>query len=192
MTTMRAMVLTDINEPLEERVVPRPTPGPGEVLVRVQASGVNPLDTKIAAGAAPHARVVAPAILGLDVAGQVAAVGSEVADFGVGDEVYGMVGGVGELAGTVAEFVVADASLLALKPTALAMGEAAALPLVGITAWEGLVDRADVQPGYNVLVIGGAEWVWPRYRSLPPAAHRFSQRYARPGARRLRDGVPQR
>ena len=87
MTTMRAMVFTAVNEPLEDRVVPRPAPGSGQVLVRVHASGVNPLDTKIAAGAAPHARVTAPAILGLDVAGQVVAVGSEVTGFGVGDDV---------------------------------------------------------------------------------------------------------
>src|SRR6478609_8236175 len=152
--TMRAMQLTAVGEPLEEVVLPRPQPGRGEVLIAVGASAVNPLDTKIAAGAAPHARVVAPAILGLDVAGTVAAVGADVADFSVGDGVYGMVGGVGELPGTAAEFVVADARLLGPKPTGLTMQEAAALPLVAITAWEGLVDRADVQAGERVLVIG--------------------------------------
>lgn len=152
-TTMRAMVFTAANQPLEEQVLTRPTPGPKQVLVRIHASGINPLDTKIAAGAAAHARVTAPAILGLDMAGEVVAVGPGVADFAVGDEVYGMVGGVGELSGTLAEFVVADASLLAPKPNTMTMAEAAALPLVGITAWEGVVDRADVRPDDTVLVI---------------------------------------
>jgi NADPH2:quinone reductase len=125
------------------------------VLVRVHASGVNPLDTKIQAGAAPHAKQPAPAVLGLDMAGVVEAVGQGVERFRAGDEVYGMVGGVGGVQGTLAEFVVASADLLALKPANLSMREAAALPLVTITAWEGLVDRAAVAAGEKVLVQGG-------------------------------------
>ncbi len=132
------------------------TPGVGEVLVKIQASGVNPLDTKIRAGQAEHAKQPLPAVLGLDMAGVVVSVGDNVTTFRPGDEVYGMVGGIGGLQGTLAEVVVADAALLALKPKALSMRQAAALPLTTITAWEGLVDRADVGRGQRVLVHAGA------------------------------------
>jgi NADPH2:quinone reductase len=134
---------------------PTPHPGPGEVLVRVMASGVNPLDTKILAGAAEHARQPLPAILGLDMAGVVVAMDPGTTRFQLGDAVYGMAGGVGGHPGSLAEYMVADARLLARKPAALTMRQAAALPLTFITAWEGLVDRAAVQPG-QVLVQGGA------------------------------------
>jgi NADPH:quinone reductase-like Zn-dependent oxidoreductase len=114
------------------------------------------LDTKIYAGAAPHARHPLPAILGLDLAGVVEVVGSGVERFSPGDEVYGMTGGVGGHAGTLAQFAAVDADLLAIKPTNLSMRESAALPLVFITAWEGLVDRAAVRANQTVLVHGGA------------------------------------
>jgi len=83
-------------------------------------------------------------------------IGPDVATFQTGDEVYGMVGGVGGLQGTTAEFVTADVDLLAHKPKNLSMRLAAALPLSVITAWEGLVDRADVHKGQNVLIHAGA------------------------------------
>ncbi len=127
-----------------------------QVLVRIAASGINPLDTKIRAGKADHAQQPLPAVLGLDMAGTVEEVGSRVTGFKPGDEVYGMVGGVGGLQGTLAKFVVADSDLLALKPVSLSMRQAAAMPLVTITAWEGLVDRADVRAGQRVLVHAGA------------------------------------
>jgi NADPH:quinone reductase len=136
--------------------LPRPVPLAGQVLVRVHASGVNPLDTKIRAGKAPHAKQPLPAVLGLDMAGVVEEVGSGVTTFRPGDEVYGMVGGVGGLQGTLAEFVVVNADLVALKPKSLSMREAAALPLITITAWEGIVDRAGVHEGQKVLVHAGA------------------------------------
>jgi NADPH:quinone reductase len=154
--TMRAQVLTRFGAPLELTDVPRPEVAAGQVLVRVVASGVNPLDTKISAGVADHAQAKLPAILGLDLAGIVEQVGPGVRGFEVGDEVYGLTGGVGGLAGTLAEYAAVDAELLALKPTTLTMIEAAALPLVFITAWEGLVDRAGVREGQRVLVHGGA------------------------------------
>ena len=97
-----------------------------------------------------------PAILGIDLAGIVDSVGTGVAQFHRGDEVYGMAGGVGGLKGSLAEFISADANLLARKPANFAMREAAALPLISITAWEGLVDRAAVQQGQKVLIHGGA------------------------------------
>jgi NADPH2:quinone reductase len=97
-----------------------------------------------------------PAILGIDLGGTVEAVGSGVTDFVPGDEVYGMAGGVGGLQGTLAEYAAVDADLLAAKPANLSMREAAALPSVVITAWEGLVDRMAVGAGDTVLVQGGA------------------------------------
>src|SRR5271170_3984580 len=137
-------------------MLPRPALEANQVLVRISASGVNPLDTKIRAGQAAHARQPLPAVLGLDVAGTVEEVGPSVIAFSPGDEVYGMVGGVGGLQGTLAEFIAVDADLLALKPKNLSMREAAALPLSVITAWEGLVDRASVHADQQVLIHAGA------------------------------------
>src|SRR5580698_10865140 len=134
----------------------RPALKVNHVLVRVQASGVNPLDTKIRAGKAAHARQPLPAVLGLDVAGVVADVGPGVSTFRRGEAVYGMVGGVGGMQGTLAEYVAVNAALLAAKPKSLSMRHAAALPLVTITAWEGIVDRANVRGGQKVLVHAGA------------------------------------
>ncbi len=155
-STMRTLVLEAYGQPLVSRDLSVPTAGAGQVLVRVAASGVNPLDLKIKAGQAGHARMPAPAVLGIDLAGTVAAVGAGVTRFQPGDEVYGMTGGVGGLQGSLAEFAAVDADLLALKPANLTMREAAALPLIFITAWEGLVDRAAVHAGQKVLVQGGA------------------------------------
>lgn len=153
---MRALVLEQFDTPLTLADLERPSPLAGEVLVRVEASGVNPLDAKIRVGAAGHARTKLPAVLGLDLAGVVVEVGEGVTGFTAGDEVYGLTGGVGELQGSLAEFASVDARLLARKPAALTMREAAALPLVVITAWEGLVDRAGVHSGQKVLVHAGA------------------------------------
>ena len=133
-----------------------PTLDRNQVLVRIAASGLNPLDTKIRAGRADHARQPLPAVLGLDMAGTVDAVGSAVTAFKAGDEVYGLVGGVGGHQGTLAEYIAPDASLLALKPKNLNMRQAAALPLSVITAWEGLVDRANVHAGQTALIHAGA------------------------------------
>jgi NADPH:quinone reductase len=153
---MRALVLERFGAPAQLRTVSRPVPQRGEVLVRVAASGVNPLDTKIRAGAAAHARVSVPAILGLDLAGVVTETGPGESRFRAGDEVYGLTGGVGDVPGSLAEYAAVDAGLLALKPARLSFRQAAALPLSAITAWEGLVDRAAVGPGHTVLVHGGA------------------------------------
>jgi NADPH2:quinone reductase len=153
---MKAYVVEHPGGDFQEVELPRPVPGVGEVLVRVHASGVNPLDTKIRSGKAGHANQPLPAVLGVDMAGSVEAVGPGVSAFQPGDEVYGLVGGVGGLPGTLAEYIVAKADLLALKPKSLSLREAAALPLVTITAWEGIVDRAQVHSGQKVLVHAGA------------------------------------
>ena len=155
-STMRAAVMEAHNVPLRLSTISTPEIGPRELLVRIRASGVNPLDTKIHAGAAPHARHPLPAILGLDLAGVIEQTGREVSRFKPGDEVYGMTGGVGGVQGSLAELAAVDADLLALKPANLSMREAAALPLIFITAWEGLIDRAALKAGQKVLIHGGA------------------------------------
>lgn len=154
--TMQALVLEGFQQNLQLREVPKPRAQKGQVLVQVKASGVNPLDLKIKAGEAGHAKVSTPAILGLDMAGIVVEVGEGITQFKPGDEVYGAVGGVGGHPGTLAAYIAADAELLAHKPRNLSFREAAALPLTIITAWEGLVDRAKVKAGNTVLVQGAA------------------------------------
>lgn len=155
-TTMRALTVEVAGGDFLSATVPVPMPQQGQVLVRIIASGVNPLDTKIRAGAAAHAQQPLPAVLGIDMAGVVVLAGAGVTAFRPGDEVYGMVGGVGGVQGTLAEYAAVDARLLAIKPRNLTMREAAALPLSAITSWEGVVDRARVGAGDKVLVHGGA------------------------------------
>src|SRR5450432_1274891 len=153
---MRAAVLDTSGASFRLAQVAQPKAESGQVLVQVKASAVNPLDIKISAGEAAHARQSLPAILGIDLAGVVEAVGPGVTSFRNGDEVFGMTGGVGGLQGSLAEYAAVDADLLAPKPANLAMRDAAAVPLIFITAWEGLVDRAAVHAGQKVLVHGGA------------------------------------
>lgn len=153
---MKALVLPGVDATFETREIPLPVPGEGQVLVRIVASGVNPLDTKVRAGKAAHAKQALPAVLGMDLAGTVVSVGAGVTAFKAGDEVFGMAGGIGGLQGTLAEYAAVDERLIALKPSSLSMREAAALPLAVITAWEGLIDRAQLGPGQKVLVQGGA------------------------------------
>jgi len=132
--------------------LPEPEVTPGHVLIRVAATSVNPVDTKIRSGVLAAIAPALPVILHGDVAGTIEAVGPGVSRFAAGDEVYGCAGGVTGLGGALADLMLADARLIAHKPVTLSMREAAALPLVGITAWDGLVDRARVRPGQTVLV----------------------------------------
>jgi NADPH2:quinone reductase len=154
--SMKAAIADSPNVPLRVASIARPEAAAGQILVCIKASGVSPLDVKIHAGEAAHARHPLPAVLGLDVAGVVEAVGAGVTTFRRGDEVYGMTGGVGGLQGSLAEYAAVDADLLAPKPANLTMREAAALPLNFITAWEGLIDRVGIGPDQNVLIHGGA------------------------------------
>lgn len=153
---MRAQVIRSFGGPevVESAELPKPDAGPGQVLVRIVASSVNPVDTKIRRKGGAYSGPL-PAVLGADAAGVIEALGAGVTGFAVGDAVYGSVGGVRGLQGTLAEFVAADARLLAHAPRSLPIADAAALPLVAITAWEGLVEEARVQRGESVLVLGG-------------------------------------
>ncbi|MFI8423491.1 NADP-dependent oxidoreductase [Streptomyces sp. NPDC085479] len=153
---MRAVVVEQWGGPenLVERETERPEPGLNEVLVRVHAAGVNPVDWKTRAGGALIEWGAVPAV-GWDVSGTVEAVGPGVGLFRPGDEVFGMPL-FPRQAGGYAEYVVAPARHLASKPATLTHVEAAALPLAALTAWQALVDTADVRPGERVLVHAAA------------------------------------
>ncbi|MGM1033702.1 MAG: zinc-dependent alcohol dehydrogenase family protein [Bacillota bacterium] len=151
---MKAQIIQSFGDPsvfqLEE--VSKPELKPGHVLIQAKASSVNPIDTKVRAGAVPAVAPEFPAVLHGDVAGLVSAVGEGVTEFKVGDEVFGCAGGFKGTGGALAEFMLADADLLAHKPKNLTMEEAAALPLVAITAWEALFNRAHLVPGQDILI----------------------------------------
>ncbi|MEU1660968.1 NADP-dependent oxidoreductase [Streptomyces griseofuscus] len=153
---MRAVVVEQWGgaESLVEREMPRPEPGLGEVLVRVHAAGVNPVDWKTRASGALIEWGAVPAV-GWDVSGTIEAVGPGVGIFRPGDEVFGMPS-FPRQAGAYAEYVVAPARHLAPKPAALTHVEAAALPLAALTAWQALVDTAGLRPGERVLVHAAA------------------------------------
>ncbi|QPB83195.1 zinc-binding dehydrogenase [Pseudoalteromonas rubra] len=155
---MKAMVLNQYGEEAAFSLtdVAKPQVVAGHVLVQVAASSVNTVDTMIRTmGEALPLSPALPAVLGMDFAGTVVEVGEGVTDFAIGDEVYGCAGGLADLQGALAEFMLADARLIARKPSNLSMREAAALPLVGITAYEGL-QRAGIGAGQQVLVHGGS------------------------------------
>ena len=154
---MQAIIIKHFGESdvFEKANLSMPSVSPNHVLIKVAATSVNPVDLKIRQGAIADIAPDFPAVLHGDVAGVVEAVGEKVTNFQVGDEVYACAGGVKGTSGALAEYMLADADLVAHKPTTLSMAEAAALPLVSITAWNGLIDRAKVQSGQKVLVYGG-------------------------------------
>ena len=125
----------------------------GHMVIEVKATSVNPLDTMLRSVETPWSENL-PEILHGDVAGIVSEVGEGVTDFMVGDEVYGMAGGINGVDGALAEFMLVDARLMAKKPKTLTMKQAAALPLVSITSYEALVDKMTVKTGDNVLIHG--------------------------------------
>lgn len=152
---MRAFVVTKYKEPLQEADVPEPTVGEHDVLVRVEAAGLNPLDEKIRAGEFKQIlRYKLPLILGNDVAGTVISVGTAVRGFRPGDEVYARPDQ--DRIGTFAERIAVAEGDLALKPASISMEEAGSLPLVALTAWQALVERGKVRPGQKVLIHAGA------------------------------------
>jgi len=135
--------------------MPNPEPREDDVLVRVHAAGVNPLDSKIRNG---EFKLILPyrlpLILGNDVAGVVVEVGSRVRRFKPGDEVYARPHH--DRIGTFAEFIAMNESDVAIKPKKLTMEEAASIPLVGLTAWQALIERARLRAGQKVLIHAGS------------------------------------
>ncbi|MFF7451785.1 MULTISPECIES: zinc-binding dehydrogenase [unclassified Streptomyces] len=152
---MRAFVVTKYKEPLQEADVPEPTVGEHDVLVQVEAAGLNPLDEKIRAGEFKQVLPYKlPLILGNDVAGTVISVGTAVRGFKPGDEVYARPHQ--DRIGTFAERIAVAEGDLALKPASISMEEAGSLPLAALTAWQALVERGNVRPGQKVLIHAGA------------------------------------
>ncbi len=155
---MKAVVMTAAggSEVLQLQEIPAPViQKETELLVRVRAAGVNPIDTKVRKRGSFYPDKT-PTVLGCDGAGTVEAVGAGVEQFKPGDEVYFCNGGLGGPTGNYAEYAVADERFVAKKPASLSFAEAAAAPLVLITAWESLYDRARLQAGQKVLVHAGA------------------------------------
>lgn len=135
--------------------VPRPQPGPGEILVQVRAVGLNPIDHMIPKGSfKPILPLRLPATLGSDLAGVVVATGDRVTRFQPGDEVFASVFDTG--GGSLAEFALAPESAAALKPARLDFVQAASIPMVGLTAWQALKERARVAPGQKVFIPAGS------------------------------------
>jgi NADPH:quinone reductase-like Zn-dependent oxidoreductase len=135
--------------------VPEPTVGRRDVLVRVSAASINPLDRMTRNGEFKQLiKYKPPFVLGHDVAGVITEVGADVRDFNVGDEVYARPRDL--RIGTFAELIAINEADVAPKPDSLTLEEAAAVPLVALAAWQILLDRADVQPGQKVLVHAGA------------------------------------
>jgi NADPH:quinone reductase len=151
-SSLRAMVIRRFGGPdvFEEMTQSRPTVTPNSVLIRVAATSVNPIDTKIRAGAVPHLAPPFPAIPHEDVAGVVEEVGEGVTHLQVGDEVYACTRN-----GALADYLLVPAASVTQKPPSLSFEEAAALPLVTLTAWEALFDRLNLQAGQRILIHGG-------------------------------------
>ena len=152
---MKAFTVNKYGGPLHEADVAEPIVGPGDVLVRVEAAGLNHLDEKIRRG---EFRQILPyrlpLVLGNDLAGTVIAVGADVRGFTPGDEVYAHPRT--ERMGAFAERIAVAEGDVAMKPISITMEEAGSLPLVALTAWQALVERGKVKPGQQVLIHAGA------------------------------------
>lgn len=153
---MKAFVVAQYgNDGIRRAEVPEPKVGNGDVLVRVSAAGINPLDKMVRDGEFKQLlKYKTPFLIGHDVAGVVTQVGADVSDFKVGDEVYARPRDL--RIGTFAEYIAIDENDVALKPASLTLHEAAAVPLVALAAWQILVEKARVKPGQKVLVHAGA------------------------------------
>lgn len=160
---MRAVVMSEAGSPdvlnLEEASQPQISE-PNQLLIRVMAAGINPVDTKVRSNGLFFSDGL-PAIPGCDGAGVVEAIGDDVSRFQPGDQVYYCYGGLGNRVngssvGNYAEYVVVDEAYVAIKPDSLGFDEAAAAPLVLITAWEALFDRAGIHSGQKVFIHAGA------------------------------------
>jgi NADPH2:quinone reductase len=157
MATMKVMAIDRFGGPEVFRLQewPRPQPAAGEVLIEVHASSVNPVDYKIRDGRAKALAPVLPAVLNPDCAGVVVGVGEGVIEFALYDQVYAFANGLAGAPGALAEFMVADARLVAKMPSSLTFEQAAVLPLVSVTAWNCLVDQAGLRSDQSLLVQGG-------------------------------------
>ncbi|WP_245277498.1 NADP-dependent oxidoreductase [Rhizobium leguminosarum] len=140
-------------EAMKFESVPKPAPGPGEVLIRVRAAGVGPWDGWIRAGKSALPQPL-PLTLGSDLSGDVVSIGADVADLAVGDPVYGVTNP--RFIGAYAQYAVASAEMIARKPATISYADAASVPVIAVTAWQGLFDQAQLVAGQKVLIHGAA------------------------------------
>jgi len=153
---MKSVLMREFGGPEVLEVVESdtPTPGPQDVVIRVRAAGVNPVDWKSREGEYPGLKAdQLPAIPGRDMAGEITATGAEVTEWQRGDEVFAF---LGSGLGGYQDHLVMNAGALTAKPKRLSMIEAAAVPLAAMTAWQGLFDHGGLQAGQRVLILGGA------------------------------------
>lgn len=155
-TTMKAVRIHGFGDAtaLKYEDAPKPAPAPGQVLVKVKAAGVNPVDWKIRSGQIPPLATTMPYILGYDVAGTVESVAADVTEFKPGDEVFAYL--ALNRGGGYAQFAALPASEASKKPASLDHTQAAAVPLAALTAWQALFDTAQLKPGQTVLIHGAA------------------------------------
>ena len=154
---MKALVLNRYGKPDQVRFaeIPRPVLKPDEILVQVHAAGLNPIDTMIPKGSfKPIIRLRLPAILGSDLAGVVVEVGSRVTRFKTGDAIFASI--FDRDAGAFAELAAVPESAAALKPANLDFVQAASIPMVGLTSWQAIKERARVRPGQKVFIPAGS------------------------------------
>jgi NADPH:quinone reductase-like Zn-dependent oxidoreductase len=151
---MKAVVIDGYGGPdrLEVREMEKPEPGPGQLLVRVRAASVNPLDWKMRSGRMRYVKPARPMILGYDLAGEVEAIGAEVSHFEPGDAVYAY----SARGGAYAEYALVEEEAAAPKPASLSFEEAAAVPVAALTALQALRNQGELADGERLLVNGGA------------------------------------
>ena len=156
---MKAMVIDSFGGPevMSLTDIPTPAPAPGEVLIRIRATSVNPVEWKIREGALSRLFPCRfPLILGWDAAGTIAALGEGVTGFEIGDRVWSYCRKPDIQWGTYAEYVTMSADAVAPMPANLSFGQASTIPLVGLTSWQSLFDVAEIRPGQTVLIHAGA------------------------------------
>lgn len=154
-TSMMAWRVHEFGPPetMQFERVPVPSPGPGEVLVKVNAAGVGPWDGWIRGGRSALPQPL-PLTLGSDLSGEIESVGPDVTGLRVGDQVYGVTNP--RFIGAYAEYALAAAAMIARKPISLTHVEAASVPVIAVTAWQGLFDQAQLAAGQTVLIHGAA------------------------------------
>ena len=156
---MKAIIMTDKGSPDVLQLVEIPEPEithPEQVKIKIKAAGVNPIDTKVRRNGGFYQQQPIYPVLGCDGAGEIVSVGDSVTAYKAGDEVWFCNGGLGEELGNYAEYTVIDSRWIALKPKNISYIEAAAMPLVLITAWSALFDKGNLQKDQTVLIHGGA------------------------------------
>ncbi|MGZ8272141.1 MAG: NADP-dependent oxidoreductase, partial [Methylophilus sp.] len=154
---MKALILKHYgkSDQLEFADVPKPTIKPNEILVQIHAVGLNPIDNKIPTGAfKPIIKLELPVVMGSDLAGVVVEVGSRVTRFKLGDAIFASIFDLGT--GSLAEFAVVPESAAAMKPANLDYVQAASIPMVGLTSWQALKERARLKPGQKVFIPAGS------------------------------------